>query len=153
MSFKISTAENLSRFLSSTRKTTTSTSSGRNLRLKPTKRTSQSIFQTALQAQGDINPHNDDLADIEVFSFHPFQSQFSAQLEDWRSVRAKLVSKETFGESSGLGESWVHEISAVERGCLLVCRREGLGFFHQSVILILSHGACDLERLNSKECI
>ena len=57
-------------------------------------------------------------------------------------MRAKLVMMEQTGgdEPMGLGSSWAHEIAAPEKGCLLVCRREGMGFFHQSVVFVLGHG-------------
>lgn len=143
MSFKLRTTESVSRFPTSTRKTPSLHE--RCLRIRTNKPITYSLFQTALLAHGDVGqPNNDDVADKEVSPNDSPPQNFlilSCKVDlDWRAVRAKLVSMEQHGASSGLGESWAHEIAQPEKGCVLVCRRQGLGIFHQSVVFLLSHG-------------
>lgn len=85
--------------------------------------------------------------------------------DDWRAVRAKLVSLERSGaldarppssaarapapRSGGGGgamcvsmfspSAWAHELAAPEVGCVLVARQPGLDFFDGAVVLIAAH--------------
>jgi hypothetical protein len=83
--------------------------------------------------------------------------------EDWRTVRARLISLEQSGTlgpaplrpglrpppargAAGGGpgfspDSWAHELAAPEVGCVLVAKQQGLGFFEGTVLLIAAHGA------------
>lgn len=62
--------------------------------------------------------------------------------DDWRQFRAKLVASEHPANTPkgalqlGPGEWWAHEICAPEKGCLLLARREDLGVFSYSVVLL-----------------
>jgi hypothetical protein len=75
-------------------------------------------------------------------------------LGTWRTYRAGLVQRERAGrfweEQAQLRQvlpallqpSWAHEISQLERGCLLVARQPDMGpLLTQSVVLLLEHGA------------
>lgn len=63
--------------------------------------------------------------------------------EDWRAFRAQLVALErgttTVNLLSTPNARWAHEIAQPEKGCLLVAKRDGLGMFGHTVILILEH--------------
>jgi putative AlgH/UPF0301 family transcriptional regulator len=65
--------------------------------------------------------------------------------DDWRSVRARLVAGEHGSDSLKAAmkitpdEWWAHEIAIPEKGCLLLSRREDLGVFSHSIVLITEH--------------
>lgn len=66
-------------------------------------------------------------------------------LKDWRTFRATLVERETgrciVTQQSPGGPRWAHQITAPEKGCLLLSRHFTLHTdFIYSVILIVGHG-------------
>ena len=76
-------------------------------------------------------------------------------LATWRTYRAALVQRECAGHFwenaqllqqpqplPSLQQHWAHEISMLEKGCLLVARQPDMGpLLTQSVLLLLEHGA------------
>jgi hypothetical protein len=113
------------------------------------------------------NQHNDGLQ-LNPPKLRPLtkqqqqQQQNDSLLLDWRSFRAKLIQLEQRGllnpsspltpkpaapgRGSGLGAfafssgSWAHELPALEVGCVLVARQEGMQFFDRTVVLLAAHG-------------
>ncbi|KAJ8904970.1 hypothetical protein NDN08_001482 [Rhodosorus marinus] len=65
--------------------------------------------------------------------------------DDWRSFRARLVAQEKSGrDDARLPSRWAHEVSAVEKGCILVASpyffNDSQEYFAQTVVFILEHG-------------
>mmetsp|Transcript_9079 Transcript_9079/g.39953 ORF Transcript_9079/g.39953 Transcript_9079/m.39953 type:complete len:287 (-) Transcript_9079:775-1635(-) len=65
--------------------------------------------------------------------------------DDWRSFRARLVAQEKSGrDDARLPSRWAHEVSAVEKGCILVASpyffNNSQEYFAQTVVFILEHG-------------